>query len=44
MKELGSEVAGHDRSSQQTESKTPKIQLRPVTTEPTSRSSVQEID
>ena len=47
MKEFGSEVAGHDESSQQTQ---PKAQNpivgtgRPVTTEPPSRSNVQEID
>ena len=47
MKELGSEVAGHDESSQQTEPKTPNSIDRTgrlVTTEPPSRSSVQEID
>ena len=47
MKELGSEVAGHDESSQQTQPKTPNPIVRsgrPVATEPPSRSSVQEID
>ena len=47
MKELGSQVAGHDESSQQTQPKTPNSIVRtgrPVTTEPPSRSSVQEID
>ena len=47
MKEPGSEVAGHDESSQQNQPKTPNPIVRtgrPVTTEPPSRSSVQEID
>ena len=47
MKKLGSEVAGHDKSSQQTQPKTPNPIVRtgrPVTTEPPSRSSAQEID
>ena len=47
MKELSSEVAGHDESSQQTQPKTPNPIVRTgrlVTTEPPSRSSVQEID
>ena len=47
MKELGSEVAGHDESSQQTQPKTPNPIVRTgrlVTTELPSRSSVQEID
>ena len=47
MKKLGSEVAGHDESSQQTQPKTPNPIVRtgrPVATEPLSRSSVQEID
>ena len=47
MKKLGSEVAGHDESSQQTQPKTPNPIVRtgrPVTTEPPSRSSAQEID
>ena len=47
MKKLGSEVAGHDESSQQTQPKTPNPIVRtgrPVATEPPSRSSVQEID
>ena len=47
MKELGSDVAGHDESSQQTQPKTPNPIVRtgrPDTTEPPSRSSVQEID
>ena len=47
MKELGSEVAGHDESSQQTQPKIPNPIVRsgrPVATEPPSRSSVQEID
>ena len=46
MKELGSEVAGRDESSQQTQPKTPNPVVRtgrPVATEPPSRSSVQEI-
>ena len=45
--EMGSEVAGHDESSQQTQSKTPNPIVRTgrlATTEPPSRSSVQEID
>ena len=47
MKKLGSEVAGHDESSQQTQPKTPNPIVRTwrsVTTEPPSRSSVHEID
>ena len=47
MKKLGSEVAGHDESSQPTQPKTPNPIVRTgrrVTTEPPSRSSVQEID
>ena len=47
MKELGSEVAGHDESSQQTQPKTQNPSVgagRLVTTEQTSRSSAQEID
>ena len=47
MKKLGSEVAGQDESSQQTQPKTPNPTVRtwrPVTTEQTSRSSAQEID
>ena len=47
MKELGSEVAGHGESSQQTQPKTenPIVRTgRPVSTEPPSSSSVQEID
>ena len=46
-KELGSEVAGQAESSQPTQPKTPNPIVRtgrPVTTEPPSRSSVQEID
>ena len=44
MKELGSEVAGHDESSKQTQPKTTNPIVRTgrlVTTEPPSRSSVQ---
>ena len=47
MKELGSEVAGHGDSSQQTQPKTPNPIVRTgrlVETEQTSRSSAQEID
>ena len=47
MKELGSEVAGGGKDSQQTQQKTtnPIVRTRrPVTTEQTSRSSAQEID
>ena len=47
MKELGSEVAGHDESSQQPQPNTPNPNVRTgrfVATEPPSRSSVQEID
>ena len=47
MKELGSEVAGHDESSQQTQPKTPNPIVRtgrPVATEPPSRLSFQEFD
>ena len=47
MQKLGSEVAGHDESSQQTQSKTSNPIGRtcgPVTTVPPSLSSVQEID
>ena len=47
MKELGSEVAGHDESSKQTQPKTANPIVgtgRLVATEPPSRSSVQEID
>ena len=47
MKELGSEVAGHDESSQQTQPKTPNPIVRtgrPVATEPPSRLSLQEFD
>ena len=44
---MGSEVAGHDESSQQTQPKTTNPIIgtgRPVATEPPSRSNVQEID
>ena len=47
MKELGSEVAGHGESSQQTQPKTtnPSVKTgRPVSTEQPSSSSAQEID
>ena len=47
MKELGSEVAGHSESSHQTQPKTtnPIVRTgRPVSTEPPSSSSAQEID
>ena len=47
MKELGSEVAGHDETSQQTQPKTPHRIVRtgrPHATEPPSRSNVQEVD
>ena len=47
MKELGSEVARQAESSQPTQPKTPNPIVRtgrPVTTEPPSRSSAQEID
>ena len=47
VKELGSEVAGHDESSQQTQPKTPNPIVRTgrlVATEPPSGSSAQEID
>ena len=47
MKELGSEVAGHGESSQQTQPKTtnPIVRTgRPVSTEQTFSSSAQEID
>ena len=47
MKELGSEIAGHDERSHQTQPKTPNPIVRtgrPVTTESPSHSSVQEID
>ena len=47
MKELGSEVAGGGKDSQQTQPKTQNPIVRTgrlVTTEPPSRSSVQEIE